>query len=415
MYEYQSKQDPPRPVDFPYQVGRSFSIRRHRAPPPFGQRYRISPGLRKHTHFGRDPALSKLSNLERCLRHPPQERPPDEDEDGEEDDGKDGNEPDYDKVYTLQITEEIVARVGHGAQILRCRVDGEGDNKDNYVAKIYDGAYFNEDDGWFGDVSFDADHEYSVEVAAYEHLNGEGADGRYTPCYYGSYTFELPVPKDESGHADRPPTRPVRLIIIEYIAGTSMFALLKRGVVDTIPVPRRLELMADAMESRCQLDFLGLAHNDFEPRNVLVLDAALREDDEAGQCVVIVDLGRSYIVDSYWLSPKYVRPRQPKPISPMYVFWGSPLNSFAAWIPHVYHRRWPAFNGWLKHRWGSTADDEDKYYVPRGAVHRETRRYDDETEYIPPESIPLVEDPIPGKIVRSLDPDYEKKVRESWN
>ncbi|KIH89845.1 hypothetical protein SPBR_00700 [Sporothrix brasiliensis 5110] len=412
MYEYQSKKDPPRPDDFPYQVGRSFSIRQHRAPPPFGMRYRISPGLRQDTDFDRDPTLYKLSNLERCLRHPPQERPPCEDSD--EEDGNDDNEHDYDTVYTLHITEEIVARVGHGAQILRCRVDGQGDNEDNYVAKIYDAAYYDKYDSWFGDVSFAADHDYSVEVAAYEHLHGEGANGRYTPTYYGSYTLDLPVPKDASGGADRPATRPVRLIIIEYIAGTSMFALLKRGVVDTIPVPRRLELMAEAMESRCELEFLGLAHNDFEPRNVLVLDAALRDDDEGGQCVVIIDFGRSHIVNSYWLLPDYVRPRQTKPRSPMYRFWSCTLNSFGAWIPLVYRRRWPAYNGWLKHRWGSTADDADKYHVPR-AIDRELDGYDDETEYIPPESIPLVEDPIPGNIVRSLDPDYEKKLRESWN
>ncbi|CAK7224232.1 hypothetical protein SEUCBS140593_005505 [Sporothrix eucalyptigena] len=407
MYEYQSKQDPPLPADFPYRTGRSFSIRRHRAPPPFGNRYAFANGMRQHTDFWKEP-LRRLSKLERCLRHPPQERPPGENGD-EEDDGHD-----YYKVYTLHITEEIVARDGHGAQILRCRIEGQGDDKDKYVAKIYDGVYYDDDNWWFGDMSIDADSDYSVEVAAYEHLHGEGASGRYTPTYHGSYTFDLPVPQGESGESGRPATRPVRLIIIEYVAGTSMFALLKKGVVDTIPVPRRLELMAEAMESRCQLEFLGLVHSDFEPRNVLVLDAALRKDDEGGQCVVIIDFGRSYVVGSHWLLPKYVRPRQPKPYSPMYRFWGSPLESFAAWFPHVYHRRWPAYNGWLKFRWGSTADDEDKYSVPR-AVIRECYGLDDETEYIPPESIPMVEDPIPGGIVRSLDPDYEKKLRARWN
>ncbi|KAL1887946.1 hypothetical protein Sste5346_009891 [Sporothrix stenoceras] len=450
MYTYGTKPPQPRPADFPYHAGQSFRIRRHLAPPPFGYKYKVAKGLRQITNYWLEPLKSQqLTPLERCLRHPPQERPPDEyeeDEDGNNNGVKDGKKDveekddaednkndvkdgkndydasfylnDMDKVYTLHIVDEIVARAGHGAQILRCRIDGfgsdgNGSDEPKYVAKIYDAAYYkvfdgndDDDDCFDGDVSFEADREYSTEVAAYEQLYREDANGRYTPAYYASWTFDMPVPQVEG--CDRPATRPVRLIVMEYLAGTDMYKLMVKGAVDTIPVPRRLELMAEMMECQCQIEFLGVTHVDLEPRNVLVLESALNQDivtDPNDVAVFIIDFGRSYVLDSYWMKDLSWRPRLPKVRNPILRYWNHTLQEFGPWIPYIYHMRWPAFNGWLQHRW---ADSAEKYAVPT-PFEREHYGLDDETEYIPPESISLPETRIPGKIVRSLDPDFMKR------
>lgn len=374
LYEYLPRQDPPRPADFPYYVGQTFSIRRHLAPPPFGNKYKYAPGMREDTDKWRGP-LSSLTTLERCLRHPPQEHPPDDEagEDARDDASQDASQ-DVNQHATLHIVDEIVARVGHGAQILRCCMD---DEPPKYVAKIYDAAYY-DDDGIFScDVSLNADKDYTNEVAAYEHLQREGANGTYTPKYYGSWTMELPVPPDPND-PERPVTRAVRLIVIEYLPGTSMYALLASGRVDAMPIPQRLEFMAKAMECLCQLEFLGIEHVDFEPRNVIVLDAALarcstittdapgtdkiqntenaenaehaenaeqteetRETDEAKTNepslapVWVIDFNHSYVLSSHYILHRFRRKRAPMVSSPLHRFWGYPPDEFAAWIPHI--------------------------------------------------------------------------------
>ncbi|CAK7226507.1 hypothetical protein SCUCBS95973_006223 [Sporothrix curviconia] len=392
MYEYCTEEEPPRPADFPYHLGQTFSIRRHRAPPPFAPKYRYPPGMRRLDDCWKGPS-EELSHFEQVLQNPPQERPPGADEE-DKDAGldKDPSPPDLDTVYTLHVVEEIVARAGHGAQVLRCRIDGFDGNEGDpcmdtkYVAKIT---------------------MQLITAPANSLAIFQGANGRYTPAYYGSWTFDLPVPQD--GSADRPATRPVRLILIEYIAGKSMYALLKEGVVDKMPIPRRLELMAEAMESLCQLEFLGIEHTDFESRNVLVLDSALNQPtntgtDDHSQSVVIIDFNRSYVYVSHWMADRHREPRQEMVCSPMDRFWGDTLElQFAAWIPHIYHMRVPAFNGWLQHRWGNMADHYD---VP-SPEERRLIGLDEATEYIPPESISLPEPRIPGKVLRSLDPNYD--------
>ncbi|KJR87130.1 uncharacterized protein SPSK_01703 [Sporothrix schenckii 1099-18] len=472
LYEYHKRQDRPRPGHFPYYVGRTFTIRRHWAPPPFKNKYAFANGMRQHHDYSRGPL--GLTKLERCLRHPPQEWPLDEegeaeeggDEDGNnagQDEGQDGGQDadavfDRDGVYTLEIVEEIVARDGHGAQILRCRVESVHSSdkpapESHFVAKIYDAAYYRDDSDWFGDLSFDADGDYASEVHAYEHLCTVGANGRYTPRYYGSWTFDLPVPpkeEDVSSGLDsgpmplpgffpgyvrgmvldsgsdsdrpRPATRSVRLIIIEYLAGSSMYAMLVKGVVDAMPIPRRLEVMAKTMESLCQVEFLGIEHKDFEPRNGVLLDAAPKtngpstppappntitdeDNDNDVRNIVIIDFNHSYVVNSRWLADRWRRDRQNEVRCPMHRFWRRSQEQFAAWIPHVYHMRLPVFNGWLKHRWASQVD---RYYTP-SPRERYYSGLDDATEYIPPESITLPETRIPGRILHSFDPDYGKE------
>ncbi|KIH94763.1 hypothetical protein SPBR_03724 [Sporothrix brasiliensis 5110] len=438
LYEYHKWQDWPRPGHFPYYVGRTFTIRRHRAPPPFKNKYAFTNGMRQHHDYSRGPL--GLTKLERCLRHPPQEWPLDEEGDAEEggdedgnnagqDEGQDGGQDadavfDRDGVYTLEIVEEIVARDGHGAQILRCRVESVHSSdkpapESHFVAKIYDAAYYRDDADWFGDLSFDADGDYASEGHAYEHLCTVGANGRYTPRYYGSWTFDLPVPPKEEDTASGldsgpmplpgfvpgytliapPRTRPVRLIIIEYLAGSSMYAMLVKGVVDAMPIPRRLEVMAKTMESLCQLEFLGIEHKDFEPRNVVLLDAAPKTNGPS------TPPAPPNTITTKTTTTTWRRDRQNEVRCPMHRFWRRSQEQFAAWIPHVYHMRLPAFNGWLKHRWASHVD---RYYTP-SPKERYYSGLDDATEYIPPESITLPETRIPGRILHSFDPDYGRE------
>lgn len=379
--------DPRLPRQFPYRIGQTLTIRRHVPPPPFGKKYQETL-TRLLTERWKQPFRTD-THTDWCLRFPPQEStelPPHQDT----------------STHTLHVVGEIVARPGHRAQLLRCRFDDDPvEGGGLYVAKIFDAAYYSPTH-YDGDVTYTADRDYSCEAAAYECLCEAGVNGRYTPKYYGSWTFDMPVPPAT--------TRAVRVILMEYIPGTSMYTHLITERVDAIPIPHRLDLMAETMESICQIQFHGITHMDFEPRNVVVLDAKLdppkqngakpKEEavavdqpgaaNEVGKAVrpsaaYIIDFNESYVITSPYYR-KQVNALETLPMSPADYFWNNPLDNFGCWVPHVYQMRWPAFNGWLKSRWGTI----EGYRTPP-KWEQEMKRLNTKVEYIPPESIPWPE------------------------
>ncbi|OAA58494.1 Protein kinase-like domain protein [Niveomyces insectorum RCEF 264] len=380
MIPWELPEDPRKPA-FLYRAGNALSIQRHVPLPPFGRRY--SPGASR-------PEADRLdypndTQTDWCVRFPPQESqfPP----------HPDGS------VRTLHIVDEIACREEHGAQIVRCRLDDDA-GETFYVAKIYDALYYPSRE-WGGaplDTTYSADAHYSCECAAYEHLSQAGVDGRYTPKYFGSWTFDAPIPSvrptdsaQVGGGKDYPTSRPVRMILTGWIRGTSMYSYLQTNKVNDFPYAWRLEVLAKAIESESKLVFHGLLHNDFEPRNVLVVDAeppatstsATRDVPD----VYIIDFNISYVLDSPYMRPKYQRSLRPTlPGNPMHEYWNNTCENFGSWVPVAYRRNRAAFRGWLKSRWG-----EAQGYSEPHELMKQIHDYNAEVVYIPPESIPLDE------------------------
>jgi hypothetical protein len=88
------------------------------------------------------------------------------------------------------------------------------ENGDRLIAKIYDPLYFNDEDGRLNPFLC-VDRHYAHESRAY-HVLSE-MQGTRIPIFYGSYSLELPT------------HRTVRLILIEYIPGTTLQSLKTRA------------------------------------------------------------------------------------------------------------------------------------------------------------------------------------------
>ncbi|OAA62532.1 Protein kinase-like domain protein [Niveomyces insectorum RCEF 264] len=381
---------------FPYRAGCSLAIRRHVPPPPFGRGYVRGDHHRPRADRGSRPDATQT---EWCLAFPPQDNP------------LSPPHPDA-SVRTLHIVDQIACRDkigsddGHGAQVVRCRWGDNDDNNDDgkpggpttyYVAKIYDALYYrlHEWDGDTSDVTYTADRDYAVEAAAYERLCGAGVNGRYSPVYYGSWTFDVPVPAVSASrkppksaqHPQRPSLahRPVRMILMEWIPGVSMQSYLDTNKIDELSPTRRLDILAKAMEATSYLEFHGVMHSDFAPRNVLVKDTAGADAGAATNTdtkvpdVYIIDFNASYVLDS----PFYRDQRKQAgtlPMNPMHLFWNNTLQDFGRWVPLTYHRQRPVFNGWLHKKWSRA-----KGFLVANAAMREYYKLDSEFTYIPPE------------------------------
>lgn len=81
------------------------------------------------------------------------------------------------------------------------------------LQQVYDPLYFDHSDD-DTDPFLCVRCHYSREAASYTRLSD--LQGTVIAAYYGSYSLELPVDDDEAK------TRTVRLILIEYIPGSSM-------------------------------------------------------------------------------------------------------------------------------------------------------------------------------------------------
>ncbi|KAF2846189.1 hypothetical protein T440DRAFT_482743 [Plenodomus tracheiphilus IPT5] len=143
-----------------------------------------------------------------------------------------------------------------GAQVLLLR--------DRLFAKIYDPLYYrftidrgpyvdseNEDELILKrDVAKCADNEYVAEVAAYKELAQTAFAGSITPRYFGSWNVTIPIK-----HAS---------ISMQCIRRT-----------DLTPEQRE-RIMFKVIEAQSDLEFVGIIHEDFEPRNILLSSSGPR-------------------------------------------------------------------------------------------------------------------------------------------
>ncbi|POR37867.1 Uncharacterized protein TPAR_01935 [Tolypocladium paradoxum] len=341
--------DPRRP-DLPYHSGLNLRIRRHVPPPPFGKRVYAKGSERQESP---PQLIREVTQSEWCLRHPPADTP---------------LHPDA-TVHSLHVIDEVACEDERGAQVVRCCLDQ--DEARVYVAKIYDPLYYsfgNRGAGSAVDVTWLADQHYSREAAAYEDLKKAGVDGVLVPEYYGSWTFDMPL------LGSPPVMRPVRMVLIEWLQGVSMYSLIESNQVSRIPPEQRLRILAAAMEVECKLAFHGVRHNDFAPRNVMLVGSSIETQVPR---VLLVDLNKSVALTR----PNcfYTKSGATRPINPRYRYWGGCPIEFFSWVPQPHRSRSPAFKGWLKTQWEHSEKFADR---TEGLLKR--KDYDEPIEIVAP-------------------------------
>ena len=317
-----SLEDRRRP-SLPYLNGQTLSIKRHIPPQPFGLGYYKGSEPRPKI---RDSKIGvEVTDVEWCIRHPPADTP---------------SHPDQ-RTRQLQILDPVVRRDGHGAQIVRCKLDGKGPC---LVAKVYDALYYPLDDG---DLTWLADEDYSCEAAAYEDLQKAGVDGVLVPRYYGSWAFDMPLLEPSANLL-----RPVRMILMEWINAVSMWSLIKSGEAYEINPQKRLDLLAKALEVQCKTYFHGVKNLDFALRNILI--SGLNTPDPS---VRLIDFNYSTARKRPG-SKAAEETQEERPISPLYYYWRSLGSEFSCWLPRPHRSNKKVCRGWLMSVWGGGKSGE---------------------------------------------------------
>ncbi|KAK9429335.1 hypothetical protein V1505DRAFT_357001 [Lipomyces doorenjongii] len=257
--------------------------------------------------------------LDRCILHPPLP-------------GSIGTATVY-----LKIIEAVRLGDNHNAQIAKVQVDRVIRHESNsppvdtpLIAKFYDPLYFDheQDDA---DPFLCVDRDYSHEVAAYKALSD--LQGSTIPRYYGSYSLELPAEGT---------VRSVRLILMEFVPGTSMQQL---NPSDFSQLERQVFMKA-VIDAESLVYTHNVRHRDIHPRNILLLSTATTTYDRR---VVMIDFGRAEIG------------RSPHPESEARYLPGVPISPLlrwnVAWWHHVqtYFSKWIDWDwqSWLEHNYGS--------------------------------------------------------------
>jgi len=259
----------------PYTRGWLFRAKVHTPPPP------TLVVEDCHTNSNSDVAERwALSATERCLKHPPLP-------------GVEGTD-----TVSLEIIEPLKVGDGHHSQVFTIRVvdspsellpvDGDGSGCTQLVAKVYDPLYLNDDDGYLNPFLC-VDHDYTHEANTYTAL-GE-LQGKYIPKYYGSYTLEMAVDRDEDSCSDldsgsdpdsadeQPRTRTVRMILIEYIHGITMSHYQPQD----FPQSARQAILKSIVDIESQIYEKDLLLLDIHPRNVIIMYNPADSSSSIGQ------------------------------------------------------------------------------------------------------------------------------------
>ncbi|KAL2887654.1 Protein kinase-like domain protein [Ceratocystis lukuohia] len=327
----------------------SLSIRAHTPPPPFGFGYDRELAPRPMAEWT---DLDGVTQTEWCSRHPIIDTPPHPDK----------------TIHCLHVLEEVACRDGRGAQVLRCSLDDSSDDT-TYIAKIYDPFYYSYI-GPTDDVTWKADRDYSSEAAAYEELNRVGVDGSFAPKYYGSWTFDMLYPETPSA------TRPVRMILMEWIPNSiTMENLRKGGFRGRISPQHRLDILARAMKVYSKMEFHGVRQLDFAPRNVLLVGPEVLSHMPR---VILFDFNVSAVFSQPTCSK--TQHKSKLPISPRYLFWGRCPEEFYYWTPSPHSDSRPVFLGWLTSHW----EHSTEFGGPPASLNRRLRVIEDPPEYASP-------------------------------
>lgn len=240
----------------------------------------------------------------------------------------------------LVITSPIAIGSARGAQVVACTVTPQDGRPFAAAAKIYDPLYykFEESMGHFPlNCVHEADRDFLVESWAYENLKKAGQTGSFAPEYYGSWKFTLPIVIK-----GKPITRPVRLILIERLNGTSIQGLrvqnsYNRGLgTDAFHFPEeyRLEVLARAMDGYVRQMNIGVEQCDFAGRNIILVP----NEDPATQSERIcgLELPRVILIDynNASVESRSSDELDSRPINPALIFRRQYLwDDVAGWVP----------------------------------------------------------------------------------
>lgn len=345
---------PPKDSDkppLPYIIGFNTQIQSHVPPPPFGQsNYDNKPRPELSWDY-----LETVTQSELVVDNPPLETAPSQ------------------SPATARLTINMPISVGgaDGAQVVTCSITPEAGPAFQSVAKIYDPLYYSFKE-WAGhsprDVVNEADQDYSREAAAYKHLQETGQTGSFAPTYYGSWTFSIPITS-----RGKTQTRPVRLVLIEYLGGPSIRGSLIRNDDNWegkdayhYPEEYRLEVLAMAMDGYVRQMHSGIDQMDFADRNVML---APRQPSQDIPIIAGLSLPRVVLVD-YNAAIIYTQTKRgkpphmdwPRPCNPMWYFWEESMADFAGWVPLDWHRNPKFQQQWLQKRFGT--EEMLKMYAP---------------------------------------------------
>ncbi|KAL1857607.1 hypothetical protein Daus18300_010247 [Diaporthe australafricana] len=328
--------DPDKPP-FPYITGFTTHIHRHVPPPPFGiPDYNPEPRPQLPMQY-----MKSVPQSELVVDNPPLETAPSQAE-----------------TARLVINTPISVGSANGAQVVTCSITPEGETAGQpfqAVAKIYDPLYYSFKECIAHaprDVITEADKDYSREAAAYEYLQEAGQTGSFAPAYYGSWSFVLSI--TSRGKAQ---TRPVRMIFIEYLGGTSIRGSLIHNDPECAgkdafhyPEEYRLEILALAMDGYVKQLHSGIDQLDFADRNVML--APRDPSTESSQDIPVVAEQERETASMDW----------PRPCNPMWYFWDEAMDDFGGWVPLEWHRNPKFMQQWLQKRFGT--EEMRKLYNP---------------------------------------------------
>ncbi|VUC24696.1 unnamed protein product [Clonostachys rosea] len=322
------------PSHFPYHPGLELTIKEHIPPVPFAEPHFLkdaAPRLEVQPSGGRP----NRTPLEWCLDFPPTETKPVKDP----------------RARTLHVVEQVSCGAERTAQVLRCYLDGIEDKF--YVAKIFDALYFLPEEF---DHTYEADGNYATEAAAYEDIIEDGLDGRFTPHYHGSWTFDLPVPDSHTQS-----TRPVRMVLLEHIPGRSICEVVNNNLLSCILPEHRLEILAGIMEVYSLLKYYGIQHFDLAPRNVMIMgvDFSISPNDTMPG-FVLIDFNHCSL---------HRRPScyggmndDTKPVDPKTYLGKSCPDKWKCWVPEPHRSNPAAWRGWVRKLWPNSEDFSPPFF-----------------------------------------------------
>ncbi len=372
--------DPDKPA-CPYQAGFTVNITSHIPPAPFdGGDY--GPGTRLAVT---DQALRSLKQTELVMANPPLEPAA----------PIAGTSATTRHTCTLLVTHPLAIVDGRGAQLAVCTITPKAPKGPpgqapgvpapfRAVGKIYDPLYYSFANKFSEsvpcDVTWLADQDYSREAAAYQHLQSVKQTGAFAPSYFGSWTFTVGI---RIGNTIL--SRPVRLILIEYVQGPSIRELYSATRFDDA---YRLEVLARILDGDAKLRLSGIDQRDLAARNVL-----LKWDPDVPETAQSDTIPRVVLVD-YNISVVYAKTRHggghcdgmTLPPNPMWLHWDDPLKEFWGWIPAEWETNYRLRQEWLRERFGG--EDTVASYAP----------VEDKLEYaasVPAEPVKSITAPAP--------------------
>ena len=349
--EYGNRNSSRKPA-LPYVVGLTITATAHEAPAPFGDGYTTS-------HPVVQERWKALSQLDLCVSRPSL-----------------GGQKQPTIKKSLTITGTIRTGYSRGAQLVVVN--------NTMVAKIYDPLYYNyvNDFGLKENVIWDADGDYSREVAAYMELQKSLSSIDVTPAYYGSYTMNIKTPIERSGCVETF-HRVVPLILIELLHGTTM--------VDIDPSllswDTRTAILKKVIHAESIISHAGVGHDDYSPRNIILLgfdhtSPDLRPADiEANAKVKVIDFN----VSEVFLHPNHQYPKRlkirdemrrishPQLPSPIVRYYGK-LMEFYGWVSSKDEEA----ERWLWHQFHNDQRFRPVVWDPESPD--DNPRYADETE-----------------------------------